>query len=156
MDENTNLPESPKPSRRKKSIFSSLTTEFKEVQFKAEAKAVTHRKFYVSNEERRRLIKEVNDAGLLLFEYYLTLAGVGSQDVISDERTAKHFGWTVTKAQKIRQNLGKHGWFDQKKYNYTDQRKGITYYLGKAKVAELHSDPSGLTDSLYGSNPQWP
>ena len=154
MAENTDLEAEP---RTKNSPFSKLKMiPKKEVQFRAEAKTVAHRKFFASSNERRRLIKEVNDAGFLLYEYYLSLAGVGSKDEISDEQTAKYFGWEVSKVKRLRTNLTKAGWFSQESYSYTKGRKGITYYIGKEEVARLHSDPSGLTDSLYGSDPQWP
>lgn len=146
MTENTDLEEEP---RTKNSPFAALKMlPKKEVQFRAEAKTVTHRKFFASSDERRRLIKEVNDAGFLLYEYYLTLAGVGSKDEISDERTAKHFGWAVSKVKRLRTNLTKAGWFSQESYSYTKGRKGVTYYIGKEQVAALHSDQTGFTDSL--------
>ncbi|MFY9127922.1 MAG: hypothetical protein WAO82_04505 [Limnohabitans sp.] len=115
----------------------------------AEAKPAAHRKFYVSDDERRRLIHEVGDAGFLLYEYYLFLAGVGSKKEISDEDAVKHFGWTPTKAKTARKKLTTAGWFYQESFAYSGGRKGITYYLGKKQVAARNSDQTGLPDYLF-------
>lgn len=144
MTESTNLTRKTKATKSKSSLFSSLTMHpDKEVQFRAEAKELSHRKFYASTEERKSLIKEVKDAGFLLYEYYLMLAGVRSSDEITDEGTAKHFGWDVSKAKRIRLSLVKAGWFHQESYTYSRGRKGITYYIGKGQVSAHHAAQTG-------------
>lgn len=146
MPESTVLTQPSKPSMPKKPFFSSLTSH-KEVQFRADPNKVAHRKYYVSEDERRRLIREVNDAGLLLYEYYLMLAGTNSADEISDEVTAKYFGWEISKARRVRQNLTNHGWFAKRSYNYSGHEKGVTYYIGRRQVEGSISVKTGFTAS---------
>lgn len=138
--------------KAKKSIFASLKVfPNKEVHFMAEAKPASHRKFYVSDDERKSLIHEVGDSGFLLYEYYLMLAGVGSKKEISDEDAIEYFGWTPTRAKTARKKLTNAGWFYQESFAYSGGRKGITYYLGKKQVAARNSDQTRLPDSLYGT-----
>jgi hypothetical protein len=122
-------------SNMKNNLLRTLkTTPNKELVYICEDdKAVLHIKYYVSPQERRNLIQQVKEAGLALFEYYLSLSSKGKQ-LISDDVTAEHFGWDVAKAKRLRQNLTKAGWFRSESFTYSGGRKGITYYLGKAAV----------------------
>jgi hypothetical protein len=99
-----------------------------------------HFKYYLNDDERRELIqaKGIGEAGCLLFEYYLRLAAKGENEV-SDDGAAWHFGWKTQKTQRLRLELTKAGWFRHVRSNYTDGRKGITYYVGKQAVRESQS-----------------
>jgi hypothetical protein len=122
-------------SNMKNNLLRTLKiTPSKELVYRCQDdKPVLHIKYYVSPHERRDLIQEVKEAGLSLFEYYLSLISKGEQ-LISDDVTAKHFGWDVAKAKRLRQNLIKAGWFRSESFTYSGGRKGITYYMGKAAV----------------------
>ncbi len=110
------------------------TTLHREIYYRChEDKPVLHVKYYVTPGDRRTLIKDVKEAGLVLYEYYLSLVSKGEQ-LITDSDTARHFGWDVPKAKRLRQNLTKAGWFRSESFTYSGGRKGITYYLGKEAV----------------------
>ena len=103
-------------------------------------KAAYYVRHYLNEQERRNLIQEVNDSGVLLYDYYLRLAAVGDVE-ITDERAAEYFGWPQSKAKRTRLQLVKKGWFKESRYTIEKVRKGVTYYLGKDSVAS--TQPSG-------------
>jgi len=96
-----------------------------------------HVKYYLSDEDRRKVIKETGEAGCLLLDYYLRLAGREHCE-ITDKVTAFHFGWTEQKAKRYRRNLTQHGWFRQVKFNSANGRKPVSYYVGKDSVMDSY------------------
>ena len=119
----------------------------REVFFKARPNEASHRKYYVKDRERKNLILEVKESGLVLFEYYLSLVGKQPHEEITDEKTAVYFGWDLAKAKRIRQNLVRTGWFQPESFQYSRGRKGTTYYLGKEEVEACHA---GNTSAFNG------
>lgn len=107
----------------------------REIHFIAEANQYkSYRKYYVTDRERRELISEVKEIGLVLFEYFLSLINKEDGEEITDQRTAKYLGWDIAKAKRIRQSLVKNGWYRSESFTYSGGRKGTTYYLGKYAV----------------------
>ncbi len=91
--------------------------------------------FYLKPDERRELITDVGDSGVLLFEYLLFMANQkDGNEAISDQRIADWFGWTERKAQRYRLALISTGWLGIEKYkgNHNDN---YVYFLGKPAVA---------------------
>lgn len=132
----------------KKTSFSTSTTTHtsimkrlktlapsREIHFIAEANQYkSYRKYYVTDRERRELISEVKETGLVLFEYLLSLVQKDEAEEITDKSIATYFGWDSAKAKRIRQSLIKKGWYRSESFTYSGGRKGTTYYLGKYQV----------------------
>ncbi len=110
------------------------TTKPNEFFFKAEKKSTIHHNYYTHVSERKDIIFEVGDAGLLLYEYYLALAGANSKVEICDKAAASYFGWDISKAKRVRQKLTRKSWFKSENFIYSDGTKGTTYYLGKKEI----------------------
>lgn len=89
-------------------------------------------KYPLKNKERKDLIKEVGVHGLVLFEYYLRLAAVGTR-LITDEAAAEYFGWNIHTAARWRRALVKAGWFHATRLK-GDGQTGYVYYLGKEET----------------------
>lgn len=94
---------------------------------------VLHIKYHLSSKERRELIQKTSDQASMLFEYYLLMASMNNGE-ITDEAAAFYFGWSSQKARRNRLLLTKAGWFKSTRYTLTDNRKGISYYIGKEAV----------------------
>lgn len=92
-------------------------------------------KYYLSNEQRVELGKAVGDAGLLLYEYYLRMAAIGTVPM-TDETAALYFGWNTRKVRRYRRALEKIGWYANVRYSLHDGRKGMAYYIGKPTVEQ--------------------
>ena len=97
-------------------------------------------KYYLTANERLRVIHDAKDAGCLLLEYYFRMASIKETE-INDASTAQYFGWSLRKVERTRQKLTLTGWFRAVRFIYSDGRKGITYYLGKEAVAESAKPP---------------
>jgi hypothetical protein len=105
-----------------------------EVSYKSKKKKqVLYLSHYLDREERRDVIKDTGEPGCLLLEYYLRCAGPG-QSEITDEQTAKYFGWTKQKAQDYRLRLTKAGYYKSELFRSARGRKAIIYYIGKEAV----------------------
>ncbi len=97
-----------------------------------------HIKYYVSDDERRKLIRDLGDSVCLLYDYYLRCAGRshGNDSVtLEDDVVADHFGWTKNKTSRLRKKLENYGWFRRVGSRYQDGRPGVTYYIGAEAVA---------------------
>lgn len=92
-------------------------------------------KYYLTDWERRDVIKDAGEAGCLVLEYYLRKAAI-NESGISDEEVAYHFGWPKQKAKRYRLKLIRHGWFSSLKYKTSKGRKAVTYYVGKEAVKD--------------------
>lgn len=109
-----------------------------EVNFHCERQTnVLHVKYYLSDSNRRELIKTIGDPACLLFDYYLRMASKEDRE-ITDSDVASQFGWDIQKVQRYRRALQKNGWFRRSSFSYPDGRKGITYYIGKEPVQKSH------------------
>lgn len=91
--------------------------------------------YYLQPDERRDLIKDCGVSGLVLFEYYLYLNKKTIPEVITDERAAEWFGWTLATAKRHRLSLIKKGWFYIQKFYNKDKQKIEVYHLGQDGVA---------------------
>jgi hypothetical protein len=117
----------------------------REIHFIAEANQYkSYRKYYVTDRQRRELISEVKETGLVLFEYFLSLIQKDDAEEITDQRIATHFGWDLAKAKRIRQSLIKNGWYRSECFTYSGGRKGTTYYLGKYQVKHGRTPANGV------------
>lgn len=93
-------------------------------------------KYYLTNAERKELISDCGDAACMLFEFYLRMVSKAepTPEDFSDNNAASYFGWNEQKAKRNRLKLIKHKWFDTANFKYTDKRRGISFYVGKAAV----------------------
>ena len=98
-------------------------------------------KYYLSATERLHLIADASDSGCLLFEYFMRMASFKDIPEITDHAIADYFGWSTSKAKRVRLELIKTGWFRSVRFTYTDRRRGITYYLGKKTVEDSLRKP---------------
>ena len=115
-------------------------TPKREIFFRARENYQTaHRKYYVKDTERRELISEVKETGLILYEYFLSLISRPGSTEITDDDTAAYFGWDLAKVRRVRQNLIRFGWFRSESFTYSGGRKGSTYYIGKEAVEASHA-----------------
>ena len=103
---------------------------FQEVHFRVDKKTKPfYTKYYLTPEQRRQLIRDVSDSGVLLLEYYMRQAGFDDQ-TIKDSDAAEYLGWDLRKVSRVRQQLQAADWYNRSRINYTDGRKGYTYYIG--------------------------
>lgn len=92
-------------------------------------------KYFISDIERKHLIKDLGDAACMLYEYYLRMAAVGNRE-LCDILAADYFGWNTYKVKRNRLALARAGWFRQVRSSFSDGRKGLTYYIGEEAVTE--------------------
>lgn len=124
-----------------------IQTIFRETRADKKPKQL-HFSYYLSDTERREIIKELGDGCCILMDYYMRFAG--AKDInYSDERVAEHLGYTVRKVQECRKKLQKAGWFYQIKYNHKTERPLILTILGKNAVTDFHRY-TGLSFSELG------
>jgi hypothetical protein len=101
--------------------------------------------YYLTPEERREVIKTISDSACLLLEYYLKRAGASRtrlmEGQITDAQAAEYFGWTASKAGRIRRDLERHGWFSSLPFQSPKGRKSIHYYIGKEAVLQSQRQP---------------
>lgn len=103
---------------------------------------------YLSEEERRELIRDCTERGVLLYDYLLRLSAVGDKR-ITDEDIAEYFGWSVLKATRVRRDLLRTGWLYELRYRMDKNLVGVTYILGKEQVkAHLDRLEAPVTRSL--------
>jgi hypothetical protein len=96
-----------------------------------------YQKYYLSDEERRQVLKDIGDAACLVLEYYLRRAGRDDGD-IHDWIVARHLGWKQQKVKRQRLALTRNGWIQSVKYTSAKGRKAITHYIGKQAVRESY------------------
>lgn len=110
-----------------------------------ETKAV-RMKYLISIPERKQLIKECGDAAVLLFNEYMRFAALGHEerketDPFDDRYIANRFGWTESKAKRIRLKLKDKGWiFSHSQPASRGRFRHRTYVFGKRKVAEFRKE----------------
>ena len=91
-------------------------------------------KYYPTDVERKEIIKTEGDGAFLLFEYYLRMASFKDAIEPTDQHAAEYFSWDQQKVKRNRLKLTKSGWLRASRYQYTDNRKGINFYVGKDAV----------------------
>lgn len=84
---------------------------------------------YLTLAQKKEVMKLVNDAGLILLEFYLAKANVPQYEY-RDDKTALALGWTVRKVQDTRRKLESKDLFSQEVYGSGTRKAVIT------KVAE--------------------
>lgn len=94
---------------------------------------------YLTLSDKRKLMEECNDASVILFEYYLSKAGI-EEFMYTDEKAAMALGWSKRKVEETRKKLTKAGYFFQRKGKYSNGTKIITTYLGKDQVAKVKKE----------------
>ena len=87
---------------------------------------------YLRLEEKKHLMKECGDAATILFEYYLSKAGMENYEY-TDSKCAIALGWSTRKVQETRLKLTKAKYFLQRKGKLQGGAVVFTY-LGKDKV----------------------
>lgn len=88
---------------------------------------------YLTTADKKQLMQECGDASLILFEYYLSKAGIEEYD-FADDKVAKSLGWGIRKVQETRKRLIKAGYFAQQHGKYSNGNKIVTTYLGKETI----------------------
>lgn len=105
--------------------------------YKRERCKQAYKNYYaVNQEERLDLMNEVGVNGLVLFEYYLRMASIGDVD-LSDDNSAKYFGWAPTTSRRWRRALINKGFvYISKCVDPNTKQTVVIYYLGKDQVQE--------------------
>jgi len=91
---------------------------------------------YLTQQEKRELIKECGDAALILFEFYLSKAGAPDYQY-TDEKSGIALGWSTRKSKDVRLKLTKTGYFYEATARYGDGRHVTTTYLKKETVRDV-------------------
>ncbi len=97
-------------------------------------------KCYLKPEQRRALIRDTSDQASMLYEYYLNMVSI-EDNVISDEKSAAYFGWTVDKAKRHRITLENAGYFEVDRFRGVGRNGsvGCVYLIGKEAIADHSS-----------------
>lgn len=97
----------------------------------------THRSrnmLYANNTEKAAIIKDCGDSAVVLYGFYLAKSN-DKRYKHTDKKTALTFGWSESKAQRVRLSLEKAGW-----YKAITSRNGnysiISYFLGPIRVLQ--------------------
>ena len=123
--------------------------QFKEYTIKADKQS--RRKsttMYLTTKEKKQLITECGDAGLILMDYYYSKAGVPNFEY-TDNKSATALGWTERKVQTSRLKLTKNHWYYEASGRYSDGRFIKTFYLGKETVTSQKE----IEHKDFNSNP---
>lgn len=94
---------------------------------------------YLLLEDKKNLMAECGDAATILFEYYLSRAGMEEYEY-TDAKSAAALGWSVRKVEETRKKLTKAGYFFQQYGRYNTGAKIITTYLGKEPVSKIKTE----------------
>lgn len=94
---------------------------------------------YLTLSDKKTLMAECGDASTILFEYYLSKAGMEEYEY-TDEKVSRALGWSVRKVQENRKRLTKAGYFFQQHGKYNSGTKIITTYLGKDPVSKIKEE----------------
>jgi hypothetical protein len=94
---------------------------------------------YLRLEDKKELMAECGDAATILFEYYLSKAGMEEYEY-TDSKVSNALGWSLRKVQETRKKLTKAGYFFQQFGRYNKGNKIITTYLGKAQVESIKTE----------------
>ena len=101
---------------------------------------VRYDKAYLDDMQQRETISTVGDSATLLLGYLLRLASRKKWEEIDDKINAYHFGWSVSKAQRLRLDLEKAGYLRSTKFYANGGGRVTVYYIGKEVVAEQFGD----------------
>ena len=94
---------------------------------------------YLTLDNKRELMSECGDAATILFEFYLSKAGIEEYEY-ADDKAARALGWSIRKVQETRKKLTRAGYFKQRTGRYSNGGKIITTYLGKAMVEAYNQE----------------
>lgn len=93
---------------------------------------------YLTLEQKRIVVHLVNEAGLYLFDFYLSKANVPSYEY-TDAKTAKAVGWTERKVAEYRRKLEAVDLFKQETYG-TGENKAIITIVGNLFIKNKRKD----------------
>lgn len=116
---------------------STQATQYDEVIVHCQKKdKALYIKYFLSDRERKELIKSCGDAACMLYEYYLRMASLTKPepDNFSDIASAEYFGWDKQKVKRNRLKLTKAKWFDVANFKYYGGRRGVSFYVGPESV----------------------
>jgi hypothetical protein len=103
---------------------------------KENAKSKTH--FYLSLDEKKEVLQELNDPSLILLDYYYTRLTTPKYDYWNDGLTADSLGWSKKKVQNTRLMLVNGGYLKRVSYTQpTTKDKHTTYYIGKLACSKI-------------------
>ncbi|MDO8909829.1 MAG: hypothetical protein Q7W55_15180 [Pseudohongiella sp.] len=103
---------------------------------------------YLRLQDKVDVMKTCKEAGLILYEFYLSRAGY--QDFTFDDDTvAKSLKWTKSKVKKTRLKLTIHRYFLQRKGKLNDGGKMVITYLDRKLIKAVlgESDEAETEDS---------
>ena len=113
---------------------------FKEKNESAIRVTEVHRKktmtYYAPLNIKKQCMKECGDSALILYEFYLSKAGVKDYQ-FTDERVAYALDWDISKVKRHRIRLIKAKWYKSATATYPNGKKVTTYYIGKKAVTEV-------------------
>jgi len=108
--------------------------KIKEYNTRAKRSRKRTQTLYLSSEQKKEIITECGDAACLLFEYYLSKAGIPDFE-FTDAKASNSLGWKQSKVKDVRLKLTKANYYHKASARYTDNRYLSTTYLGKAEVS---------------------
>lgn len=90
-------------------------------------------KYEVQKEERQDILKNLGDAALLLYQYYLRMESM--QNIpMEDDEAAHYLLWSKRKTARIRKQLIKAKYFKKIVFISSKGKKTVTYYIGQEEV----------------------
>jgi len=105
---------------------------------------------YLKLEDKRKMMSECGDASVILFEYYLSKAGI-EEFMYTDRKTAIALGWSIRKVEETRKKLTRAGYFFQQRGKYNAGAKIVTTYLGKEVVSKIKTELEHYEKTLEGN-----
>ena len=85
---------------------------------------------YLSWEEKRYILDCVGEAGLVLFEWMMSKAGIPEYE-FTDDKSAAATGWSKRKCQETRLKLEKANLFSKESYVGSNNKKMNIYTIGQ-------------------------
>ena len=81
---------------------------------------------YLTQAQKKEVVKLTNEAGLYLLDYYLSKTGI-PQFEYTDEKAALALGWTKRKVEEYRRKLEAVDLFSQETYGSGEKKAVVTY-----------------------------
>ncbi len=92
--------------------------------------------YYLQLKDKVEVMRTCNDAGLILYEYYISKAG--QPDFTFDDRTvARALDWSDAKVKKNRLKLTKNGYFLREKGSLNQGGRIVITYLDPEQIKEF-------------------
>ena len=92
---------------------------------------------YLTLAQKKEVVKDINEVGLFLLEFYLAKTGHEGYDY-TDDRVAQALDWTVRKVSKYRVLLEKYEYFSKKRY--TDRAGNASYTIKVGNQKWMNKD----------------